>query len=329
MRHMGIAALLALLLLWPCAALAGGQTADDAQDAWLVGTDDRTFFIGSLDILPEEQGAQLTQKAVAAPETADGTAAMYEQPYEGSAVLMTYYRGAPLEVIRASVNGFYQVQAGTAEAGVMGYMRAQDIRIGEQADREVAPSYMELQFNREAKIYAYCDENAEVIGTCTVDYTYYAMGKNDGRWVQLTLPPVFHFWEEDRPTVGFVKLETGVARGYWHELGAWVSSPVTGEVSTEQLVELAIVGLTNASNNNYGVPDVFRQRAALEKMESRVFLDCPTEDKKSWKVCFWETVGADVVVAVLEQGENNQWRWWRAGYYSSEDSVHDALPFFL
>lgn len=205
MKYTSIAVLLALLLLGPGAALAGGQAADaaqavneqpavdGAQDEWLSDVGGSAFYIGPLAVVPPKQGLQLTRKAVVVPETADGTVAMYEQPYEGSAVLMTYYRGAPLEVIRASVNGFYQVQAGTAGAGVMGYMRAQDVKIGETAEREVAPSYMELQFNKEAKIYAYCDENAEEIGLCTVDRTYYAMGKNDGKWVQLTLPPVFHF----------------------------------------------------------------------------------------------------------------------------------------
>lgn len=355
-----MAALLALLLLLPGAALAGGQAADDAQDAWpvesgghalssgplnaapeeqaadgaqdawLVVPSGKTFFIGPLAIVPPEQGFQLTQRAVAAPETADGTVAMYEQPHEGSAVLMTYYRGAPLEVIRASVNGFYQVQAGTAEAGVMGYMRGQDVEIGERADREVAPSYMELQFNREAKIYAYCDESAKEIGICTVDHTYYAMGKNDGKWVQLTLPPVFHFWEqEDRATVGFVKLETGMARGYWHEPGAWESSPVTGEASVQQLVELAIVGLTNASTDGDGLPEAFTQRAALERMESRVFLDCPLEDAQRWRVCFWETEGSEAVTVQLTQAENNQWHYWIFGHFLPENEVWFTFQYIL
>lgn len=136
-----------------------------------------------------------------------------------------------------------------------------------------------------------------------------------------------------------MKLETGVARGYWHELDRWESSPATGEVSEEQLVEMAIVGLTNISRKEdmadigYGewLPEVFLERETLEKMESRVFLDCSSsaENARRWRICFWEMEGGDAVVVSIDQEEGNPWYYRFNGYFLPQDSGKYTFPYVL
>lgn len=230
----------------------------------------------------------------------DGTVALYALPDENAEVLMEYYSGAPLEIIRRVGGAFYQVQAGNDEASLMGYMRAQDIAVDKEAARRVRPCFMKLEFNREAQVYAYCDESAQVIGTCELGKTYYAMSKNEEKWVQLFLPPQPHLREEtDRLTCGFVHLETGMARGYWQELSQWEAEPLPGEISHEQAVELAMAYLANGER--HGIPEIYMERTALENMEHRAYLAMveggayPT----AWFVYFWEQKGDDAVYAVL------------------------------
>ena len=98
--------------------------------------------------------------------TSEETAPLYRLPDEDSGVLMRYYGSAPVQVLRPADGGFYRVQAGEPGAGVAGYMRVGDVELDAAAQRGVRPRYMELQFNREADVYAYCDAGALVIGRC-------------------------------------------------------------------------------------------------------------------------------------------------------------------
>ena len=216
-------------------------------------------------------------EAVAAPSEVDATVPLYEQADAGSAVLMEYYSGARLTALRPVGGGFWQVQAGEKGASIMGYMRADDLRFGKEAQREVQPAYMELRFNREATIYSYCDTDSAPIGVCDTEHTYYAMSRTDGKWVQLFLPPVDHIREqEDRATAGFVYMETGLGRGYWHELNEWTVDPLPGERSHEAIRLMAIDALVanmESEDPMYfweTIPTIFVGREALDGLHSRV-----------------------------------------------------------
>ena len=270
-----------------------------------------------------ESGRAAVRAAAAVTGQDDGTVALYALPDENAEVLMEYYSGAPLEIIRRVGGAFYQVQVGNDEASLMGYMRAQDIAVDKEAARRVRPCFMKLEFNREAQVYAYCDESAQVIGTCELGKTYYAMSKNEEKWVQLFLPPQPHLREEtDRLTCGFVHLETGMARGYWQELSRWETEPDAGELTREEAEALAIEYLAGGESadgtgahdweleqklerfdgaEKAGVPDVYADRDELERMECRAYL-CMIEGDEhptAWFVYFWEQKGDDAVYAVL------------------------------
>lgn len=268
MRERIAAVLLALLLMTVCAAAEGGKNA--------------------------------AHMAAAATRARDETVNLYALPDENAMVLMAYYSGAPLEIIRPVGGKFYQVQAGSEGASVMGYIRAQDLAVGGEAARQVQPCFMKLEFNREAQVYAYCDEGSQVIGTCEPGKTYYAMSKNEDKWVQLFLPPQPHLQEEeDRAIQGFVHLETGMARGYWQELQRWEAQPADGDISQDQAVEMAIAYLENGER--LGIPEVYKGRAELEAMPHRAYLSMAEGDEYPtvWFVYFWEKEGNDAVYVIL------------------------------
>lgn len=274
-----------------------------------------------------EGEANPLRRAAAATQASDATAKLYALPDENAEVLMEYYSGAPLELIRQIGGRYYQVQAGEDGASVMGYMRAQDVEIGTDAARRVQPCFMRLEFNREAQVYAYCDESAQMIGVCEPGKTYYAMSKNEDKWVQLFLPPQPHLREEeDRMTHGFVHLETGLARGYWQELNRWAVEPQEGEISSERAVGLAIDYLE--SGERLGIPEVYKDREALEGMGHYAYLNMTAEDEfpTAWFVYFWEKEGNDAVYVILNMS-NGELLGASQSYISSDSwNVYSISP---
>lgn len=305
------AAGLILLMLLPVSALAG--SAQPALDA-----EPEMINVGPLSVIPAASGIQLSQPAAVRTERREDTACLYSAPDEHSSVLMTYYSGAPLTALRRA-GDFYQVQAGSSGASLMGYMRVQDVAVGDTAERVVSPAYMELQFNREADVFAYCDAGAAIIGRCEPGRTYYAMSKNDEKWVQLYLPPQEHVWEEkERMTRGFVQLKTGMAIGRFHMPGEWTVEPRTGEITRKQAAELAIDHLTRT--NDHSLPDVYMQREALEAMDfSAQLRQMEGSMINDWQVYFWEREGSDFVrVYVHADALGNvktHHQYWPAGEY--------------
>ena len=212
--------------------------------------------------------------AVAAAQQEGDTVPLFAEPDDSSEVLMAYYRGARLTALRRALPGYVQVQAGTAQAGLLGYMREEDLRFDSAALREIQPEYVMILLNRETPIYAGCDELAEVIGTCSVEQTYYTIGKNDGKWVQLYAPTGSYvgqsserFWavrEGEGAAEGFVLLSTGLARGYECAAVRWEVEPIPGEITRAQAVELAVTALMTEDN---GMPGEMRSEAFLRGLD--------------------------------------------------------------
>ena len=171
---------------------------------------------------------------------------------------MTYYAGTRLTALREAKPGFLLVQTGTEEAGAMGYMRRSELRFGSTALREAAPEYMMIELNRDADVYAWCDEGSGVIGSFAAGERFFAIGKNDGKWVQIAVPgsgivtrrDVYEWLDtgaqgtraDGMPgiTCGFVRMETGLGRGYPCIAERWEVEPVPGEITREQAFSLAV-----------------------------------------------------------------------------------------
>ena len=112
------------------------------------------------------------------------TADLYATPREGAQVLMTYYPGVRVEVLREVNTGFVQVNVGREGGSLTGYMRKADLVFGEEAIRQNRPlevCYEQLSWT----LYSYCDTRSEVLIECG-DTTLYVMGEC-GDWVHATV----------------------------------------------------------------------------------------------------------------------------------------------
>lgn len=301
-RRAGAIGLILLLAMLPKGTLAGGETKDGQLEISYGQAGGFDTLIpaanvmsgGQLTLVREEKTGSFGLPAVAAPADAEGTAPMLETPDEGGAVLMEYYSGSALTVLRDASEAFYRVQAGEPGAGVTGYMRKADVEVGQTASRQVPLRYMELQLDRDVEVYAYCDALSEQIWTARAGQTLYAMSRSDGGWVQLCLPPIAHVWEaEDRPASGFVHLEPGIARGYFRETTTRAVEPCAGEPETDQMTEIAIAYLTSRTEGALGA---FAERESLEAMDKRVQMLWRYDGHAlEWQVNFWQEVGGEVV----------------------------------
>ena len=272
---------LCLLLLLPAAAAAGGSENAEIVVPAPTAAAFKLPDSGSLATVPP-QTQRWPMTAVAVPAQEGGTVALLDAPDANARVLMTYYAGTRLTVLREAKPGFLQVQTGTREAGAMGYMRRSELRLGSAALREAAPEYVMIELNREADVYAWCDEGSGVIGSFAAGERFFAIGKNDGKWVQIAVPgsgivtrrDVYEWLDtgaqgaraDGTPgvTCGFVLLETGLGRGYPCIAERWEVEPVPGEITREQAVEIAVQAALQLD-----LPEEFRTEAALRARESR------------------------------------------------------------
>ena len=268
---------LCLLLLLPAVAAAGGS--ENAELAQVTPVPTAAALKqpdpGSLATVPP-QVQRWPMTAVAVPAQEDGAVALLDAPDANARVLMTYYAGTRLTVLREAKPGFLQVQTGTKEAGAMGYMRRSELRLGGAALREAAPEYVMIELNREADVYAWCDEGSGVIGSFAAGERFFAIGKNDGKWVQIAVPGNGIVTRGDQYewldigaqgtradgtpgiTCGFVRMETGLGRGYPCIAERWEVEPVPGEITREQAVEIAVQAALLLD-----LPEAFRTEAAL------------------------------------------------------------------
>ena len=268
---------LCLLLLLPAVAAAGGS--ENAELAQVTPVPTAAALKqpdpGSLATVPP-QVQRWPMTAVAVPAQEDGAVALLDAPDANARVLMTYYAGTRLTVLREAKPGFLQVQTGTKEAGAMGYMRRSELRLGSAALREAAPEYVMIELNREADVYAWCDEGSGVIGSFAAGERFFAIGKNDGKWVQIAVPGNGIVTRGDQYewldigaqgtradgtpgiTCGFVRMETGLGRGYPCIAERWEVEPVPGEITREQAVEIAVQAALLLD-----LPEAFRTEAAL------------------------------------------------------------------
>ena len=266
---------LCLLLLLPAAAAAGGSENAEIAAPAPTAAAFKLPDSGSLATVPP-QTQRWPMTAIAVPAQEGGTVALLDAPDANARVLMTYYAGTRLTVLREAKPGFLQVQTGTKEAGAMGYMRSDELRLGSVALREAAPETMMIELNRDADVYAWCDEGSGVIGSFAASERFFAIGKNDGKWVQIAVPGNGIVTRGDQYewldigaqgtradgttgiTCGFVRMETGLGRGYPCIAERWEVEPVPGEITREQAVEIAVQAALLLD-----LPEAFRTEAAL------------------------------------------------------------------
>ena len=108
------------------------------------------------------------------------SAALCDTPRESGQVLMTYYPGVRVEVLREVNTAYVQVNVGDPGGSLTGYMRKEDLVFGEEAVRQNRP--LEVCYERtDWTMYSYCDERSDVLVERGDAYLY-AMGEHGG-WI--------------------------------------------------------------------------------------------------------------------------------------------------
>ena len=332
----------------PAPATAQTQSAIEPQ-AESTFLPEQTLY----ETVPPHTQLDFPMDAVAAPQSVDGTVPMFRHADEDSEVLMEYYSGARLTALHPAGSGFWKVQAGVKGAGIMGYMRAEDLRFGTSAQREVTVCFMELRFNQDAPVYAYRDTGSKVIGICDTEHTYYAMSRTDDKWVQLFLPPLPHAAEqEERLTEGFVYMETGLGHGYFHQrvsdytsdASSWTVDPLPGEMTREGAIAYAVELLASQSEINLdhlailleeGYPAEFFDAQSLREMQSSAALvhydwnRADGETWRRWQVFFWSDLDEGVMWVTIDNINGQGERSYYYHYLESESYDNSTVDIVL
>lgn len=154
-----------------------------------------------------------------------------DAPFDHANVLMRYYPGVRVEVVRVTDGQYVQVNVGGSEGGLMGYMPSDALLYGELAIRSVRPLNVNYSVGDSFRLYSYCDTHAGW-AVKTYQSMVHALGAL-GDWLHVCL-------DGSQTPAGFVsrsEAELGDARMSY---SAYVyTEPMEGELPMEQAVQRA------------------------------------------------------------------------------------------
>jgi len=109
-------------------------------------------------------------------------AELTDAPRKDAAVLMEYYPGTRVEVVREVDGEYVQVNVGQPGGSLTGYMKIEELTFGEKNIRDFRGLEVTYPW-REWTMYSYCDKHSEVISAYN-DTFIYAMGEY-GDWIHV------------------------------------------------------------------------------------------------------------------------------------------------
>lgn len=172
-------------------------------------------------------GGALAQDTAAAFWT---KAPLLDAPHDEANVLMTYYTGTPVDIIREAGDGYVQVNVGKPGGGLMGYVWEGFLVTGNASEREkdIAGFAAGGQLCR---LYSKPDTFSEVIDDAFEIEGRRAIGCLDGEWLHMTT---------DDGRTGFVSLrEVTITEEWHHELVVTGTAMTEGGLSVETAIEEA------------------------------------------------------------------------------------------
>ena len=179
------------------------------------------------------------------------SAALCDTPREGGEVLMTYYPGVRVEVLREVNTGYVQVNVGDPGGSLTGYMRKEDLVFGEEAVRQNRP--LEVCYERTGfTMYSYCDERSDVLME-RGDAALYAMGEQGG-WIHAAV------YADSGRITGFVQRDAD-----WEDVRKTAyaagirTQPVEGEPSPEDAIAAARAHILADGRQANGTSDAITQ----------------------------------------------------------------------
>lgn len=201
-----------------------------------------------------------TGAAVTAAETN-----LYSAPQESAQVLMRYFVGTRVEVIREADAQFVQVNVGEQGGSLMGYMKAADLVFGEKAIRSIQPVEIVYRAQKPWTLYAHCDVSTGVVLDGETSYVN-AMGEM-GEWIHARVRA------GDQEHTGFVsKSEAGLHEGLRMsgKLSYVRTELLEGEITQDALIEYAKARIVEDGQIANGTKDEPVTRQMLDDCRAHV-----------------------------------------------------------
>ena len=243
--------------------------------------------------------------AVAAPEEMTAYVPMWDKPGDGGSLLMNYFSGARLTVVRVPEGDYVQVQAGEKGASVMGYMRKEDLRYGAQAMREVPAVCAAINIpleGPEGVVYSHPDSLSPVAWMWNPELTLYTMGISANGFLQM-----FNVNGVPEERSGFVPAGA-VTMDAQEQRTRVVVEPVAGELTRQQAYDRAIELLLDNPGLSAmrKLPQELRTREGLRSMQNNVRLQYNFETGEAvWDIFLqnWEDYENNITIMLTPQGE--------------------------
>ena len=161
-----------------------------------------------------------------------GTAQLLAAPLKSAKVLMTYYPGVRVQVVRQADAEYVQVNVGNRPATLTGYMRAEDLAFTEQGVRGVAGVWATCSFDEPPTVYSAMDALSQEQGR--MQSHYLVLGVSADGWMHVLCGS-----GEPEDATGFA-YRGGDAGGMELALAPYVFTlPTQGEVSVEDAIAYA------------------------------------------------------------------------------------------
>lgn len=150
-------------------------------------------------------------------------------PHEGGELLMVYYIGARVEVIREANETYVQVNVGEPGGSLMGYMKKDDLVFGEEAIRALRAELVDFIIGAEpVHFYSYMDTGSEVIDDAFYFGSVSALGYKDSEWLHV---------RSSFGQTGFVSMDEAKVQGKEHRPAfSIVVEPTQDELSIEEAI---------------------------------------------------------------------------------------------
>lgn len=130
---------------------------------------------------------EVAGEAIAVPQKgAAATLAMaqlFSTPQPGAKVLMTYYPGVRVQVVRLAGGEYVQVNVGNRPGTLTGYMRADVLAFTETGIRDVQRVEVTCEMDGEATVYSYMDELSQNMGRMLEHYR--VLGVSEDGWLHV------------------------------------------------------------------------------------------------------------------------------------------------
>lgn len=160
------------------------------------------------------------------------SAQLLSTPQQNASVLMTYFPGVRVEVVRLADAQYAQVNVGNRPGTLTGYMRIADLAFTEEALRRVRGVKATCAFESLPPVYSYMDELSQNLGLMRGDYA--VLGVSGDGWLHV----VMGLGKPDDAT-GFVYRGADTSGMGLSEAPYVYTRPTQGELTREQAVAFA------------------------------------------------------------------------------------------